>query len=58
MKMTAVVSLRLNDSVCDALDQLAGRLRRRQQAIREAVIAGDAVVAEIKRQIALEEANR
>lgn len=54
----AVAEVSLRPEVSRAMDQLASRLRFRQQMIREAVVAGNDVVAEIKKQIARREAQR
>ena len=54
----AVAEVSLRPEVSRAMDRLASRLRFRQQMIREAVVAGNDVVAEIKKQIARREAQR
>jgi hypothetical protein len=55
VKQLATIEMPIHRNAQDDLSELRDYLMRRQQAIKEAVEAGEEVVKEIKRQMVLEE---
>ncbi len=55
VKRLATIEMPIHRNAQDDLTELRNYLVRRQQAIKEAVVAGEEVVKEIKRQMALEQ---
>ncbi len=55
VRRLATIEMPIHRNIQDEMTRMRDYLVRRQQAIKEAVEAGEEVVKEIKRQMALEE---